>query len=78
MGNVFDLQVLRSVYKLIIDLIGLAWHMIWFIQYLWSNGVGQNKETDEKHNENCVEERFQLARVWEIVLSIFKMDQNWD
>ena len=37
--------------------------MIWFIQYLWSNGVGQNKETDEKCNENCVEEGFQLARV---------------
>ena len=52
--------------------------MIWFIRYLWSNGLGQNKETDEKHNENCVEEGFQLARVWEIVLSIFKMDQNWD
>ena len=57
--------------------------MIWFIQYLWSNGlwsngVGQSKETDEKHNENCVEEGFQLARVWKIVLSIFKMDQNWD
>ena len=52
--------------------------MIWFIQYLWSNGVGQNKETDEKHNENCAEEGFQLARVWKIVLSIFKMDQNWD
>ena len=25
--------------------------------------VGQNKETDEEHDENCVEEEFQLTRV---------------
>ena len=30
---------------------------------MWSNGVGQNKETDEKHNENYVEEGFQLAGI---------------
>ena len=30
---------------------------------LWSNGVGQNRETDEEYDEDCVEEGFQLARV---------------
>ena len=30
---------------------------------MWSNGVGQNKERDEKHNENYVEEGFQLAGI---------------
>ena len=30
---------------------------------VWSNGLEQNKETDEEHNEDCVEEEFQLARV---------------
>ena len=29
----------------------------------WSNGVGQNRETDEEHDKYCVEEGFQLARV---------------
>ena len=28
-----------------------------------SNGVGQNRETDTGHYEDCVEEEFQLARV---------------
>ena len=28
----------------------------------WSNGVGQNRETDEQHDEDCVEEGFQLVR----------------
>ena len=28
-----------------------------------SNGVGLNRETDEKHDEGCVKEGFQLARV---------------
>ena len=27
------------------------------------NGVGQNMETDEEHDEDCAEEGFQLARV---------------
>ena len=27
------------------------------------NGVGLNKETDEKHDEDCVEEKFQSARI---------------
>ena len=30
---------------------------------MWSNGVGQNRETDKEHDEYCVEEGFQLARV---------------
>ena len=30
---------------------------------VWLNGVGQNRETDEEHDEDCVEERCQLARV---------------
>ena len=27
------------------------------------NGVGQNRETDEEHDEDCVEEGFQLGNV---------------
>ena len=30
---------------------------------MWSNWAGQNKETDEEHVEDCVEEGFRLARV---------------
>ena len=30
---------------------------------MWSNGVGQNKESDKKHNENYVEEGFHLAGI---------------
>ena len=30
---------------------------------VWSNGVGQNREIDEEHDEDCVEEGFQLGRV---------------
>ena len=30
---------------------------------MWSNGVGQNREADEEHDEDCVEEGFQLARI---------------
>ena len=29
----------------------------------WLNRVGQNKEIDKEHNEDCVEEEFQLARI---------------
>ena len=41
---------------------------IWFGTYntcgnVWLNGVGLNKETDEKHDEDCVEEKFQSARI---------------
>ena len=47
----------------------MAWLGIWFglSNYcddgVWSNGVGQNRETDEWHDEDCVEEWFELARV---------------
>ena len=40
--------------------------MVWYIQYLWSRVVEwreQNRKTDEEHDEDCVEEGFQLARV---------------
>ena len=30
---------------------------------VWSDGVGQNGETDEEHDKDCVEKGFQLARV---------------
>ena len=40
---------------------------MWFGIYntcvcVWSNGVGQNRETDEEHDEDCAEEGFQMAR----------------
>ena len=48
------------------------------------NGVGQNRETDEEHDQDCVEEGFQLARVRDeeggreaLIVSICEMDQNW-
>ena len=30
---------------------------------MWSNGRRKNRENDEEHDEDCVEEWFQLARV---------------
>ena len=30
---------------------------------MWLNWIGQNRETDEEHDEDCVEGGFQLARV---------------
>ena len=58
---------------------------------MWSNGLGQNRENNEEHDEDCVEEGFRLASaklgrndkggrkalVWGIVVSIFEMNQNW-
>ena len=48
------------------------------------NGVEQNRETDEEHDQDCVEEGFQLARVRDeeggreaLIVSICEMDQNW-
>ena len=29
----------------------------------WSNGVGQNREIDKEHVEDCVKKVFELARV---------------
>ena len=75
----------------------MAWIGIWFgisntSGGSWPSGVGQNKETDEQHDEDCVEEGFQLVRwkfdrngegsrealVWGIIVSIFEMDLNWN
>ena len=45
----------------------MAWLCIWFgISNncgVWLNGVEQNRETDEEHDENYVEEEFQLAKL---------------
>ena len=30
---------------------------------MWLNGVGQISKTDEKHDEDCVKEVFQLAMI---------------
>ena len=35
---------------------------------MWSNGLGQYRETNEEHDKDCVEEGFQLARA--------KLDRN--
>ena len=57
-----------------------------------SNGVGQNRETNEEYDEDWVEEGLQLAKVqfdkdgaggrealcMGTVVSIFEMDQNWN
>ena len=48
-------KVLISAYNLIKNLIDLAWWRV----VEW---VGQNRETDEEH-EDCVEEGLQLAKV---------------
>ena len=59
---------------------------------MWSNRVGQSRETDDIDDEDCVEEEFQLARVKcdrddergrEALgegncSSIFEMDHNWN
>ena len=60
---------------------------------MWLNGIGQNRETDEEHGEDCVKEGFQLARVKldkdgeggkEAVgmgnhsITISEMEQNWN
>ena len=37
--------------------------MVWYLWWHVVEWVGQNKETDEEHDENCVEEEFQLTRV---------------
>ena len=46
----------------------MAWLGIWFglsntCDDVWLNGVGQISKTDEKHDEDCVKEVFQLAMV---------------
>ena len=47
-------------------MIGLTWHMLWYSQYFWwrlVEWVRKNRETNEEHDEDCVEEGFQLSRV---------------
>ena len=46
----------------------MGWLVIWFgilstCGGIWLNGLGQNRETNEEHDEDCVEEGFQLSRV---------------
>ena len=38
--------------------------MVWYIQYLWRvvEWVGHERISNEKHDKDCVEEGFQLAR----------------
>ena len=48
-----------------LNLIGLNWDMVWYIQYsgsTWLNSVGQNSEINEQYDKDCVADRFQLAR----------------
>ena len=30
---------------------------------MWLNGEGQNRETDQEHDEDCIEEGYHLARI---------------
>ena len=61
----------------------MAWLGIWFHIFktcgMWTNWVGQKTETNEEHDEDCVEkivrEAVQLLR-WGIVVTIFEMEQN--
>ena len=41
----------------------IAWIAICFVIFNTCGGVGQYRETDEKHDEDCAEGGFQLARV---------------
>ena len=46
----------------------MAWLGIWFslsnnYDSVWLNGVGQNKKTEGEHDEGCIEEGFQLAKI---------------
>ena len=73
----------------------MAWLDIWpglsnTCDDVWSNGVGQNSKTNEKHDEDCVKMVFHLAMVkfdrvgeggreeWKNVVSIFEKDKNWN
>ena len=46
----------------------MAWLRIWFgisntFGGAWSDRVGQNRETDEEHDEDCFEKEFKLDSV---------------
>ena len=49
-------------YRLMINFTGLAYGLVHPI-IVRLNSVGRNRETDEEHDEDCVEEGFHLARV---------------
>ena len=55
-----------------IDLIGFAWHMLLYVQYLWhvvrkeKDEIGKPKEKVGKISE------------YGVVVSVFEMDQNWN
>ena len=38
-------------------------YLIFVVAGIWLNWVGQNREIDEEHDEDCVEVGFRLARV---------------
>ena len=45
----------------------MGWLVIWFgilstCGGIWLDGLGQNRETNEEHDEDCVEEGFQSTR----------------
>ena len=44
------------------DWLGLAYVLV-HPSSVWLNGVQQNRETNEEHDKDCVEERFHLARM---------------
>ena len=46
-----------------------------------SNCPGQNREADEEHDEDCVEEMVRdIGKLlgWAILVSIFEIGQNWN
>ena len=61
------------LYSLILNLIGLDWHIFWYIQYLgdiWSNGVLVEFDRDGEGDREVL--------CMGTVVSIFEMDQNWN
>ena len=61
---------------------GFAYGLVYpiLVGGLWSNGLGQKRETDEEHDEGCVEEGFSWLRsnLIEMVSKARKLDQNWN
>ena len=60
------------------DLFGFAYGLVYpiLVGGLWSNGLGQKRETDEEHDEGCVEEGFSWLRsnLIEMVSKARKLD----
>ena len=50
---------------MIINLTGLAWHLVWYVQCLShvTEWIGCDREIHERHNKDCFEESFQLVQV---------------